>query len=219
MHPDAIHLTVVKVSGGLCTAYLTDPEVDRAAAAIEPSGQHEGGHKFWLQIRHSGIVLPQDPSVPVILVGMGTGLAPWRSVVQQRVEAARTGASVGRTRLYFGARTEAAEFYYRDELEAYVAAGQLELRTAFSHESADVPLMRPVFVQHRLIEDGATVYDIMVKQGGHFYVCGAARQGPADVLQAMRHIVLEHGGLSEVDADALLATWKLQGRYTVEAFS
>ena len=192
--------TIVKVDGGLCTRYLIE----------SPS------EKMWIRIQKSGIALPKDPKTPLIMVAMGTGLAPWRAVVQHRAAMHKAGTSVGEMILYFGARHEKTEFLYRDEFHKFCDEGLLKLRLAFSRDQA-----HKIYVQHRLEEDGATIYDLMVNKGAYFYVCGAARQLPADVFAAMKTVILKNGpaNMDENQADAMLASWKLAGRYTVEAFS
>ena len=150
-------------------------------------------------------------------LGMGTGIAPWRALAQQKAYEKAHGTSIGPVRLYFGARKAKTEFLYGDEFKKYEKDGVLALRTAFSRDQA-----AKIYVQHLLEEDGAVVFDLMAKKNGSFYVCGSARQLPADIYEAMRKIVLKHGGdlvRTEADADAMLSSWKLQGRYTVEAYS
>jgi sulfite reductase alpha subunit-like flavoprotein len=215
VYPKTIHLTVVEVSWdhendqgvkeerfGLCTRYLkTSPEKAN----------------FALQVQSSAIVLPKDSTAPVIMVGMGTGIAPWRALAQQKAHEKANGVAIGPVRLYFGARKAATEFLYGDEFKRYEKDGVLALRTAFSRDQA-----AKIYVQHLLEEDGAIIFDLMANKNGSFYVCGSARQLPADIYEAMRKIVLKNGGKlikTEADADAMLSSWKLQGRYTVEAYS
>ena len=210
MHPDKIHLTVVEVNW----------EVERNGAKKARFGQCTSYLKsttekeFAVQVTKSAIKTPTDESIPLILVGMGTGLAPWRGLSQHRVHLHKQGKTAGPVRLYFGARKRSQEFLYENEFEEYAKSGVLTLRTAFSRDQA-----KKIYVQHRLEEDGEIIYKQMTQQGAYFYVCGSARQLPADIYAAMKKIVMRHGACSEVDAEAQLASWKLEGRYTVEAFS
>jgi len=165
-------------------------------------------------VRQSAIVLPEDTRDPVIMAGMGTGLAPWRAVTQLRVMQARQGLSVGPCVLFFGARYARYEYLYREEFEQYIKEGVLSMHTAFSRDQA-----RKVYVQHRITEAGAEVAELMLRRNGHFYVCGSARQVPEDIYAAMKQVVMRSEHASEDDAEAILATLKMDGRYTVEAWS
>ena len=130
MHPDKIQLCVVLVDWqvestkelriGECTGYMR--------------GQKPGA-TIMCAVRQSAIVLPTDPTSPVLMAGMGTGLAPWRAVTQERVCQHRQGQKVGPCMLFFGARY-AVEYLYREEFESYVKEGVLSMHTAFSREQA-----------------------------------------------------------------------------------
>eukprot|EP00913_Durusdinium_trenchii_P035137 g32871.t1 len=194
MHPDKIQLCVVLVDWtvestkelrlGECTGYMQ---------------MQKPGAQIMCAVRSSAIVLPKDPEKPVIMAGMGTGLAPWRAVTQERVMQARQGIK---------------EWLYRDEFEGYEKEGVLQMHTAFSREQA-----RKIYVQHRIVEAGADVAEKMLNQGGHFYVCGSARQVPEDIYTAMKEVMMAHERCPEEDAEAILSNLKMEGRYTVEAWS
>ena len=119
MSKDRIQLTIVQVDNGLCTGYLrTLGAMTQVVAAI----------------RKSAIVLPQDPSKPVVMAGMGTGVAPWRAVTQHRLSMLRDGTAVGPTVLFYGARKAKAEFLYEEEFKEYQATGKFHIFTAFSRD-------------------------------------------------------------------------------------
>ncbi|CAK9114191.1 Pyruvate dehydrogenase [NADP(+)] (CpPNO) (Pyruvate:NADP(+) oxidoreductase) [Durusdinium trenchii] len=208
MHPDKIQLCVVLVDWtvestkelrlGECTGYMQ---------------MQKPGAQIMCAVRSSAIVLPKEPEKPVIMAGMGTGLAPWRAVTQERVMQARQGIKVGKCMLFFGARYK-QEWLYRDEFEGYEKEGVLQMHTAFSREQA-----RKIYVQHRIVEAGADVAEKMLNQGGHFYVCGSARQVPEDIYTAMKEVMMAHERCPEEDAEAILSNLKMEGRYTVEAWS
>ncbi|CAJ1397525.1 unnamed protein product, partial [Effrenium voratum] len=208
MHPDKIQLCVVLVDWtvestkelrlGECTGYMqTQPP----------------GAQIMCAVRSSAIVLPQDAEKPVIMAGMGTGLAPWRAVTQERVMQKRSGLKVGKCMLFFGARYK-VEWLYREEFETYEKEGVLQMHCAFSREQA-----RKIYVQHRIVEAGQDVAECMLNQGGHFYVCGSARQVPEDIYTAMKEVMMTHERCGEEDAEAILSNLKMEGRYTVEAWS
>eukprot|EP00434_Breviolum_minutum_P033364 symbB.v1.2.029522.t1/scaffold3242.1/size60447/3 len=204
MHPDKIQLCVVLVDWtvettnelrlGECTGYMR---------------QQKPGAQIMCAVRSSAI----EPEKPVIMAGMGTGLAPWRAVTQERVMQARQGATVGKCMLFFGARYK-QEWLYREEFEQYEKEGVLQMHTAFSREQA-----RKIYVQHRIVEAGPDVAEKMLNQGGHFYVCGSARQVPEDIYTAMKEVMMASQRCGEEDAEAILSNLKMEGRYTVEAWS
>jgi len=208
MHPDRIQLCVVLVDWtvdsskelrlGECTGYMQ---------------KQKPGAQIMCAVRQSAIVLPEDTTKPVLMAGMGTGLAPWRAVTQERVMQSRQGSKVGKCLLFFGARY-AVEYLYREEFESYEKEGVLAMHTAFSREQA-----RKIYVQHRIVEAGQEVAELMLKQGGHFYVCGSARQVPEDIYTAMKEVVMANERCAEEEAEATLSNLKMEGRYTVEAWS
>ena len=184
---------------GECTSYL------KPCAA---------GTKIMCQLRPSAIVLPKDDMTPIIMCGMGTGLAPWRALTQHRVMLKKQGKKVGPCVLYYGARFAKSEYLYREEFEEYIKMGVLNMRTAFSRDQA-----HKIYVQHRIEEDAEMLHKYLMKDGGYFYVCGSARQVPEDVYNAMKRVMMKAGHLNEADADAALSSLRMEGRYTVEAWS
>jgi sulfite reductase (NADPH) flavoprotein alpha-component len=209
MHPDIIQLCVVQVDWtvestgefriGEATGYLKE--------------QVPGAHVM-CAVRQSAIVLPKSSEVPVIMAGMGTGLAPWRAVTQDRVMQKRKGLSVGPCKLFFGARYAKSEYLYREECESYEKEGVLSMHTAFSRDQP-----RKIYVQHRIVEAGKEVTEYMLRLNGHFYVCGSARKVPEDIYAAMKEVIMTHEKVDEDEADAILSNLKMEGRYTVEAWS
>merc|ERR1712070_321225 len=105
-----------------------------------------------------------------IMIGPGTGLAPMRGFIQDRISTNATGEN----RLYFGCRGE-VDYLYKDELEAWNSTGKIHLRTAFSRQTKD-----KVYVQHLLEKDGMQVWQLL-EQGAHVYVCGDAKYMAVDV--------------------------------------
>jgi cytochrome P450 / NADPH-cytochrome P450 reductase len=141
----------------------------------------------------AGFRLPDDPSVPIIMVGPGTGLAPFRGFLQERAALKAKGASLGPAMLFFGCRHPDQDFLYADELKAFAADGITELHTAFSR--AEVP---KTYVQHLVAAQKDRVWSL-IEQGAIVYVCGDGGKMEPDVKAALVAIYRERRG---ADADA-----------------
>lgn len=153
--------------------------------------------------------LPRDAARDIIMVGPGTGVAPFRAFVQERAEA---GAS-GRNWLLFGARSFDNDFLYQLEWQAALRQKTLHrLDLAFSRDQAE-----KVYVQHRLLAAGRDVWD-WLQGGAHFYVCGDATRMAPDVNSALLQIGQQHGGLSDEAAGEWLADLTAQGRYLRDVY-
>ncbi|MET0450234.1 MAG: bifunctional nitrate reductase/sulfite reductase flavoprotein subunit alpha [Mycobacterium sp.] len=180
--PNEVQLTVSVVRypgsdgnerGGVCSTFLAD----RAANTPVPVFLQPSPH----------FRPPEDGSVPMIMVGPGTGIAPFRGFLQER----RALGHRGRNWLFFGDQHRAENFYYRDDLEDMVADGLLNrLDLAFSRDQAD-----RVYVQHKMLDYGADVWR-WLEDGAHFYVCGDAKRMAKDVDEALTAVIREHGGMS-----------------------
>ena len=167
------------------------------------------GQRVVVFVRASAFRLPRDPATPVLMVGPGTGIAPFRAFVQELSEARRTGE----TRLYFGCRYAAVDFLYADELRAAECAGTLtKLRTAFSRDGPT-----KVYVQQRLREDGALVYGLL-EHGAHVYLCGGTGMG-REVVSVLAEILGTHGKLTHAQASQYLKRMTSQGRLVQELWS
>ena len=134
-----------------------------------------------------GFRLPEETDKPIIMVGPGTGVAPFRAYLQERKA---IGAS-GRNWLFFGEQRSQCDYFYRDEFESLQKEGVLtKLHTAFSRDQS-----YKVYVQHRLLENAKEVY-AWLQEGAHFYVCGDAARMAKDVDVALHQIIEKEGGLS-----------------------
>ena len=162
-------------------------------------------------------MLPADPAAPLIMVGPGTGVAPFRAFVQERgARRGRGGGGVGDAVLYFGCRGAATDFLYRREWEAHLASGALQaLHTAFSREGP-----AKVYVQHRMAEppNAAAVWEVLRHDEGHIYIAGASKQMPKDVRAALVRAAVDHGGLEQAAAEALLKRLEAQRRLQCETW-
>merc|ERR1711936_67671 len=126
-------------------------------------------HKVPIYVRRSQFRLPNRVQTPVIMIGPGTGLAPFRGFIQERAWQKSQGKPVGPTVLYFGCRNKAQDYIYQDELEAWEEDGLLTLHTAFSRDQKEKR-----YVTHCLRETGSAVWDLL-DSGAHLYVCGDAK--------------------------------------------
>jgi NADPH-ferrihemoprotein reductase len=183
-----------RVHDGVCTTWLASQPV---------------GAPVPLFVRTSNFRLPPDAATPVIMVGPGTGLAPFRGFIQAR---ALANVPAAKTVLFFGCRHPEHDFLYRDELEQHVANGHLTLVTAFSREHTS-----KCYVQHR-ISERAVETAALLKSNAWVYVCGDARRMPAEVREALVQVLVNHGGMGAQAADELLARMQKEGRYQLDVW-
>ncbi|XP_032254728.1 NADPH-dependent diflavin oxidoreductase 1 isoform X2 [Phoca vitulina] len=162
-----------------------------------------------LWVRPGGLTFPQTPGTPVIMVGPGTGVAPFRAAVQERVAQGQSGNV-----LFFGCRLRDQDFYWEAEWMELEGRGCLTLFTAFSREQE-----RKVYVQHRLRELGPLVWELLDRQGAYFYLAGNAKCMPAAVSEALTSIFQEQGGLSGPDAATYLARLQRTLRFQSETWA
>ncbi len=183
------------VRHGVCSSYLASLEV---GAELEVFVQHARNFRP-----------PQDPGARAIMVGPGTGIAPFRGFLCDRAARGHTGENW----LFFGERHEASEFYYRDELDALRRSGVLtRLDTAFSRDG-DTKL----YVQDRMWENAAELYK-WISDGGYVFVCGDASQMARDVDETLRGIIAEHGDRSVKNAATYVKAMAAEGRYVRDVY-
>jgi sulfite reductase (NADPH) flavoprotein alpha-component len=203
-HPDEVHLTVgsVRYSAhgrdrrGVCSIFLADRCLADTAVPV------------WVQPSH-GFKLPVDGARDIIMVGPGTGIAPFRAFLQERRV---TGAS-GRNWLFFGDQRRTFDYLYEDALEAWRADGHLNrLDLAFSRDQAD-----KIYVQHRMTEAAAELWS-WLEGGAHFYVCGDASRMAKDVDAALHRACELAGGLSADAAKEYVAALKAAKRYQRDVY-
>jgi sulfite reductase (NADPH) flavoprotein alpha-component len=151
---------------------------------------------------------PHDPTVPIVMIGPGTGIAPFRAFLHERMAA----KAPGRNWLFFGHQRRDCDFFYEDELVGMKTTGFLtRLSLAWSRDGA-----RKVYVQDRMREAGRDLWS-WIAAGAHIYVCGAITMGK-DVERAFLDIVAEHGARSLEQASAFLAELKKSGRYQTDVY-
>ena len=203
-HAGQVHLTVnvlryeslSRLRKGVCSTFLADRV---SANQSLPVFLHS----------NKNFRPPTDPGAPMIMVGPGTGIAPFRGFLHER---AAVGAS-GRNWLFFGDQRSATDFMYRDELETMQRAGTLtRLDTAFSRDQT-----AKIYVQDRMRERGKELFD-WLEQGAHFYVCGDASRMAKDVDAALHEIVQSVGGLNAEAAKEYVGRLKAEKRYQRDVY-
>jgi sulfite reductase (NADPH) flavoprotein alpha-component len=203
-HKGMVHLTVSAVRyrsaqrdrRGQCSTYLADRIRAGDTAGVFLS-------------KNRSFRLPADDSVPVIMVGPGTGLAPFRSFLYER----KARGAKGHNWLFFGDRHRATDFMYEDEIVQFQRDGVLtRLDLAFSRDQE-----QKIYVQDRMREKGAELY-AWLNDGAHFYVCGDAAQMARDVDAALHDVVAHHGGLGVEAAEDYVNILKREKRYLRDVY-
>ncbi|KAG0169120.1 NADPH-cytochrome P450 reductase [Apophysomyces sp. BC1034] len=171
--------------------------------------------KIPVHVRRSQFKLPRNPTVPVIMVGPGTGVAPFRGFVRERAALKKEGKPVGTTLLFFGCRHSQQDFLYADEWPELFSTlgGESRIITAFSRETA-----QKVYVQHRLLEHAREIWGLLEK-GAYVYVCGDAKNMARDVNQTFVNFARDIGGKSEDKALEYVKTLRNTGRYQEDCWS
>ena len=185
---------------GVCSGYLSHMD----------SGNTIYG---FVQDTKSRFKLPDDPNVPLIMVGPGTGLAPYRGFLQERAALQAEGKPVGKSLLFFGCRHPEQDFIYEDELQHYVQQGITELFVAFSR----LDPQHKTYVQDKIREHGDEVWQ-SIENGAIIYVCGDASKMAPDVQRAFADIYCEKTGKSEQEAQQWLNDLIANERYLVDVW-
>ncbi len=202
-HATEVHLTVAAVRyeshgrkrEGVCSTFLSD----RADNAPVPVFVHTAKH----------FRVPEDLTTPVIMVGPGTGIAPFMAFLQER----KVSGATGKNWLFFGDQKSETDFLYREELEAWQEEGVLhKLSTAFSRDQAE-----KIYVQHRMLEEAGELFE-WLEQGAFFYICGDASRMAKDVDAALHKVVETAGGKSPEEAAAYVEELKKSKRYRKDVY-
>lgn len=203
-HPDQVHLTVGKVN------YEKNGRVRKGVASTMLAERVEAGGEVSVFIQPShGFTVPTDSNAPIIMVGPGTGIAPFVSFLQER----EATESKGDNWLFFGDQKSETDFLYKDMLEDYATRGILKrLDTAFSRDQD-----HKIYVQDRMRESGAEIFK-WLESGGYFYVCGDASRMAKDVDTALHEIVAQHGNMSADQATAYIKKLASDNRYERDVY-
>ena len=220
---DRVHITVAVVKYqtylaapryGVCSNFLArcapwPAGLERHAASSDLLDAHTV--PVWL--RKGCLVMPTSSAAPIIMIGPGTGVAPFRAFVHARQAQRAAGQSVGPTVLFFGCRRPDHDFLYADEWREYERSGTLDaLHVAFSR----VPDQPKVYVQHLMVQPAvaARLWELLLRPDAHVYIAGAANQMPKAVRTALQRIAQGEGGMDEASAAAFVkqleATKRLQ---------
>lgn len=203
-HPGQVHLTVGAVRythagrarKGVCSTFLAERALAHGTAPV---------------FVHSNKAFrpPADPAAPMIMVGPGTGIAPFRAFLEER---AATNAP-GKNWLFFGDQKAATDFLYAEELHAMRASGVLtRLDVAFSRDQAE-----KIYVQHRMLEHAEELF-AWLESGAHFYVCGDASRMAKDVDAALHQVIEQAGKKSPAEAAAYVQSLKTAKRYQRDVY-
>jgi sulfite reductase (NADPH) flavoprotein alpha-component len=203
-HPEQVHFIVDvvryesngRVRKGVASTFLAE-RAERAPVPVYPSSA-----------KH--FHLPDDPNVPIIMIGPGTGVAPFRAFLQERQV---TGAK-GKNWLFYGAQREKCDYAYGDEFQKLAQDGFLTgLDCAWSRDQA-----HKIYVQHKMLENAAEIWKWIDSEGAQFYVCGDARRMAKDVDVALRKIVQEQGGQTVDQANEYVEKLKSDKRYKRDVY-
>ena len=203
-YPDQVHFIVDvvryeshgRMRKGVCSSFLAERADDVPVPVFPSVAKH--------------FHLPEDPETPIIMIGPGTGIAPFRAYLQERKA---TGAK-GKNWLFFGSQHESCDFAYGDEFTAYLKEGLLSrLDCAWSRDQA-----QKVYVQHKMTENAAEIWKWIDAEGAYFFVCGDARRMAKDVDATLRKIVQERGGKSVEQANEYVEKLKNEKRYKRDVY-
>jgi sulfite reductase (NADPH) flavoprotein alpha-component len=201
--PDQVHFIIDvvryeshgRIRNGVCSTFLAERANDAPVPVYPSSAKH--------------FRLPEDPNTPIIMVGPGTGVAPFRAFLQDRQA---TGAK-GKNWLFFGAQREHCDYAYKEDFAQFKQDGILtRLDCAFSRDQA-----HKIYVQTRMLENAAEIWR-WLNDGAQFFVCGDARRMAKDVDAALRTIVQDQGGQSVPDANEYVEKLKSDKRYKRDVY-
>ncbi|KAK8105411.1 NADPH--cytochrome P450 reductase [Apiospora kogelbergensis] len=179
-----------------------------------PRNKYDGIH-VPVHVRHSNFKLPSDPSKPIIMIGPGTGVAPFRGFVQERAKQAEDGETVGKTILFFGCRKRSEDFMYESEWEERKKAlgDAFEMPIAFSRDGP-----KKVYVQHLLKERSKEINELLEKKA-YVYVCGDAANMAREVNTMLAQIISEQRGIPEAKAEEIVKNMRASNQYQEDVWS
>ncbi|EFJ42595.1 hypothetical protein VOLCADRAFT_83643 [Volvox carteri f. nagariensis] len=221
--PAAAHLLVALVS---YKTPLRRPKTGLCSGYLARLGPLEAADRVAVWVERGALRPPKSLNTPLIFVGPGTGVAPFRSFLEDRYALLQSQLSrPAPCHLFFGCRGRHTDFYYREQWEEYLRAEVLHptrggLITAFSREATTAAAATAtVYVTHRIREYGELMWHLLTEEGAAVYVSGSAKKMPEGVAAAFADVAARHGGLDAAAAVAFVRQLELKGRYQVEAWS
>ncbi|XP_023262400.1 NADPH--cytochrome P450 reductase isoform X2 [Seriola lalandi dorsalis] len=214
VHPNSIHICAVvveyktktgRMNKGVATNWLKNKLIS------------DNGHKSTvpMYIRKSQFRLPFKATNPVIMIGPGTGIAPFMGFIQERGWLKEQGKEVGETVMYFGCRHKNEDYLYQEELEEAEKNGVLtQLNVAFSRDQE-----QKVYVQHLLKNNKEDLWKLIHTENAHIYICGDARNMAKDVQTTFHEIAEEMGGMVRTQATDYIKKLMTKGRYSQDVWS
>ena len=202
-HPEQVHFTIDvvhyesrgRMRKGVCSTFLAE-RAKKAPVPVFPNT--------------SRFRLPEDGNTPIIMVGPGTGIAPFRAYLQER----KAVGAKGKNWLFFGSQHEHCNYFYKEEMAELKRDGILtRLDCAWSRDQAD-----KAYVQHKMLNCAAEIWKWMDGEGAHFFVCGDARRMAKDVDAALRKIIQEKGDKSESETNEYVEKLKADKRYKRDVY-
>ncbi|WP_339273038.1 cytochrome P450 [Paenibacillus sp. FSL W8-0187] len=178
--------------------------------------QLETGAEVLMFIRspESGFALPEDPATPIIMIGPGTGVAPFRGFIQARQALREAGQKLGAAHLYFGCRNPEQDYLYREEFEQAEREGLVTLHTAFSR----VDGVEKCYVQHLMTQDGALLLSLL-EAGAQMYICGDGSRMAPEVEQTLTRSYQDRHGVNAEEAAAWLSGLEASGQYVKDVWA
>jgi sulfite reductase (NADPH) flavoprotein alpha-component len=203
-NPGRVSLTVDAVR------YLVDKRMRHGVASTFLAGRLSVGEKIRVYVQKAQhFALPENSNAPIIMIGPGTGVAPFRAFLQER----QATKAPGRNWLFFGHQRSNCDFLYQDELVAMCSAGLLtRLTLAWSRDAEE-----KIYVQHRMREVGRDLWSWLA-DGAHLYVCGDAKRMAKDVERTLIDVIAEHGARTPAEAVTFLAELKKNGRFQADVY-
>ncbi|MGG3140057.1 assimilatory sulfite reductase (NADPH) flavoprotein subunit [Bacillus subtilis] len=203
-NPDEVHLTIGAVR------YDAHGRERKGVCSILCAERLQPGDTLPVYVQHNqNFKLPKDPETPIIMVGPGTGVAPFRSFMQEREE---TGAE-GKAWMFFGDQHFVTDFLYQTEWQNWLKDGVLtKMDVAFSRDTEE-----KVYVQHRMLEHSAELFE-WLQEGAAVYICGDEKHMAHDVHHTLLEIIEKEGNMSREEAEAYLADMQQQKRYQRDVY-
>ncbi|KAL4647662.1 NADPH-cytochrome P450 reductase-like [Arapaima gigas] len=214
VHANGIHICAVVVEYQTLTGRVNKGVATNWLKNKLPS---DNGHKFTvpMYVRKSQFRLPFKASNPVIMIGPGTGIAPFMGFIQERAWLKAQGKEVGETVLYYGCRHRNEDFLYQDELEEFERTGVItQLNVAFSRDQK-----QKIYVQHLLKKNKEHLWKLIHTDNAHIYICGDARNMARDVQNTFYEITEEMGGMTRTQAVDYIKKLMTKGRYSQDVWS